>query len=194
MTTKLNIDILRSYPLAKLQNIDIKSAEEEKLVQEVLDEKRAALPVTIQYPRLLVPDIKNGEQEAEWQAKIDAYEASHRPLEVQIKAAETELEIVKAELEEVTAEPVVEPAPEAPVEPVAETVADTPEEAPVGIPEEVSIVETTEVFTGTPVETAPEEVVVTSTECPITFACEKCGWLGKTPTSLKAHITRFHSS
>ena len=115
--TTLSPEKLSTLSLKQLQNIDIRNGEDEKLVQEAINSKVAVLPPSIKFNRLLVPDIKNGEQEKEWQAKIDAFEKEQAPIEVQIIKAENELKEVTeaivtetAEVKEVTETPKVKKA------------------------------------------------------------------------------------
>ena len=73
------LERLRMMPMNLLQGIDIKTKEEEDLVQKVLDEKRASMPVMID---LNIPssmtDNMTGEKEAKLQAEIDAKKAEAR--------------------------------------------------------------------------------------------------------------------
>jgi len=116
---ELTREYLSTLTLKQLQLIDIKSAEEESLVQEYVSKIKGNMAPQIAFNRLTVPDLKSPEEEAEWQAKIDAYEKEHNI--VLIKNADVELaeatepteptepieatedELIK-ELEEVTAE------------------------------------------------------------------------------------------
>lgn len=63
---------LRRLPLERLRLVDVHNPEEEKLLQEVVDEKLADKPVPGDVNRLDVPDIKTPEEEAKWQKIIDA--------------------------------------------------------------------------------------------------------------------------
>lgn len=115
--------------LKSLRLLDVTSPEQEKLIQEVVNEKTAVLPTPISFNRLQVPDIKGPEQEAEWQAKIDAFDKANRPVDEQLVIAEKELEVVKEEI----AEEVVEPVSPSEI---------TPSETPVEVPEESKTCET----------------------------------------------------
>ena len=107
----LTKEILSTMSLKSLRLLDVASPEMEKLVQEAVSEKTAVLPTPHTFNRITVPDIKGPEQEAEWQAKIDAYEAENRPVEEQVVLAEKELESVKEELA-IETPAMVEPAAE----------------------------------------------------------------------------------
>ncbi len=97
----LTKEILSSMSLKSLRLLDVKSPEEEALIQEAVSEKTAVLPTVNSFNRIHVPDIKNPEMEAEWQEKIDEHDKTNRPIEEQVAIAEKELEAVEEELEEV---------------------------------------------------------------------------------------------
>lgn len=69
--------------IKRLQLIDIHNAEEEALIQTVINSKVASEPVKRQV-NIRVPDIRNGEDEAIWQAKIDAAREELRPDQVKM--------------------------------------------------------------------------------------------------------------
>lgn len=100
---------LMSMPLSIVRGIDIKNAEDEALIQEVVTARVQASPVSQPVYRGDVPDIKSKEQEMEWQAKIDEREAKARGIvEVPVIEDVPTQVIPEVELpEEVPVEPVV---------------------------------------------------------------------------------------
>ena len=96
------IELLRSLSLRQLRILDIKSKEEESLVQSVIDEKTEKQPETVIYT-VRVPDIKTPEQEKEWQSKVDEAVEKSKPK----SQVDTLIEEATKVLEEVT-EKVVE--------------------------------------------------------------------------------------
>ena len=82
-------------PVSSLRSIDVRSVDEEKLVQQVLDEKLSVLPPEREVYTGDVPDIQTGEDEAKWQKIIDDRRAALRP-----KGEEAKLEETIASLEE----------------------------------------------------------------------------------------------
>lgn len=61
---------LTLMPLIRLRQLDIKSKEEEEVVQEILSSRLSTQPVEF-HINFIVPDIKNVEEEKMWQARID---------------------------------------------------------------------------------------------------------------------------
>jgi hypothetical protein len=74
----MTIQELENLPLHFLRNIDVKTIEEERMVQEVLNRKLADLPLEVNMPVFQSIDIKTPEEEAIQQAKIDAMMAEAR--------------------------------------------------------------------------------------------------------------------
>lgn len=91
---------LEKMPLKVIRNLDIKTIEDEKLIQEIVDKKTVVLPPVIKFDYRNVPDIKNGEQEKVWQDKINKFNDDHRidPLKTQIQEAEKIFETIKDEI------------------------------------------------------------------------------------------------
>ena len=71
MNTFPSVEQLKAMDLNKLRNVDIRSDEEERIVQEIVDSK-VSRQVIAHPTNLIVPDIKTKEEEIYWQAKIDA--------------------------------------------------------------------------------------------------------------------------
>lgn len=85
-------------PLKLLTNLDISTPEEEKMIQEIVL-ARTIVPATLEkFNQRLVPDIKNPEQEKEWQNKIDKFNSENTPIEAKIVRAEKVLEEIKIEV------------------------------------------------------------------------------------------------
>lgn len=70
--------------LHRLRSFDIKERDEEELVQEIINLKVAANPPEMPIVTSDVPDIKTPEQEAEWQAKLDARRKKAIPSAVEL--------------------------------------------------------------------------------------------------------------
>lgn len=88
-------------PLKIVRGLDIRTVEEEKLIQEVVNARTSIAQPVVKFNQI-VPDIKNVEQEKEWQAKIDKFNAEHAPVEAKIAEAEKKLETVKSEVTSVS--------------------------------------------------------------------------------------------
>jgi uncharacterized Zn finger protein len=94
------IELLRSLSLRQLRILDIKSKEEEALVQSVIDEKTEKQPETVIYT-VRVPDIKTPEQEKEWQSKVDEAVEKSKPkskVDTLIEEATTVLKELEKEI------------------------------------------------------------------------------------------------
>ncbi len=101
---------LMKMPLKIVRGLDIKTIEEEKLIQEVVNAKTGFAQSTVKFDYRNVPDIKNAAQEKEWQTKIDEFNAKHTPVENKIAEAEKVLEQVKEEVKvEAPVEQIVTP-------------------------------------------------------------------------------------
>lgn len=91
MTNKITREYLETLTLKQLKCVDIKTTEDEKLVQEFIDKLTAGFVKEVKFDTIKVPDIKTPEIEAEWQAKVDDFYNKQKPLEVQIEDAKIEL-------------------------------------------------------------------------------------------------------
>lgn len=92
--------------LQRLQSFDIREKDEEELVQKVINQKLLANPPVRDVYTADVPDIRTPEEEAEWQAKLDARRAETTPALAQLPG--TEPEVVQEESGEVETEELVE--------------------------------------------------------------------------------------
>jgi hypothetical protein len=70
-------DYLASLSVEHLRTVDIKTKDEEDIVQEIIDSKLATMPVQnpVKPEELKIPDIKTKEEEDFWQKKVDARNA-----------------------------------------------------------------------------------------------------------------------
>lgn len=99
---------LEALPLKILRGLDITTIEEEKMIQEIILSKTGVPETLAKFNQRLVPDIKDVNQEKEWQAKINEFNTKHTPVEAKIAQAEKTLETVKEEVK-TEAKPVVVP-------------------------------------------------------------------------------------
>ena len=99
--TEITREYLSTLTLKQIQLLDIRDREEEELVQEFVSKLKGELAPEIAFNRILVPDLKTPEEEAEWQKKIDEYQAEHNV--VLIQNADVELADVE-DVEEVEEE------------------------------------------------------------------------------------------
>ena len=92
--TRMPVHLLRT-------EIDIRSIEDEKLLQEILDSKLQNMPVHDEALPLIIPDIRNGEDEAKWQAVVDGRVEKIRSASVDqsIAREEAELEALQKQIE-----------------------------------------------------------------------------------------------
>lgn len=81
----------------EIKAIDVTSVTQEQIINEVLNERMVPQKSVIQFNYRHVPNIVTPEQEKEWQAKIDEFHKSLKPVETQIVDAQKELESIKAE-------------------------------------------------------------------------------------------------
>lgn len=81
---------LMVMPLARVRSLDIQNGDQERLVQRVVDRRLAVLPATSPVNRRDVPDIKNQEEERNWQDIISKREAGLKPSLMSIDAAKKE--------------------------------------------------------------------------------------------------------
>lgn len=89
---KYSIEELRKMPLDKLKLIeDITTAEEERILQEIIDDKVYEMPMNEFVPRSNI-DILTGEEEARIQAEIDAKEKIIREARILKKQTTEEIE------------------------------------------------------------------------------------------------------
>jgi len=68
------VEQLEAMPSSRLRQIDIETQEQEGIIQRILNSRIATEPLS-QPLNIRVPDITNGEQEAHWQAILDAEKA-----------------------------------------------------------------------------------------------------------------------
>ncbi len=92
MKTFPTIEELRDMTIKQIKSLDISDAEQESIVQTVLDEKLKDAPIPHQVFRGDIPDITTKEEEVKWQKEIDKREASQRPQDHQ---QETEVDLNK---------------------------------------------------------------------------------------------------
>ena len=90
-------------PIVSLRMLDLSSPEEEKLVQDVLDEKLMDAPLEVNLDGIHIPDITTPEEEAKYQAKIDERESKMRASRFESKVEEEKAELEKIQ-EEITKE------------------------------------------------------------------------------------------
>ncbi len=90
---------LMKMPLKIVRGLDIRTIEEEKLIQEVVNSRASVAQPVVKFNQI-VPDIKNGEQEKEWQDKIDRFNSENTPVEAKIALAENELNTIEKEVKE----------------------------------------------------------------------------------------------
>lgn len=102
---------LETMPLHILRNVDIRTSEEEKMVQELVNQKLRTSPLERAINRSDVPDIKDAVEEAYWQKIIDARTEAIRP-----KAEDDSEPLNDLPPEEVIIEPTPEVQPDVPVE------------------------------------------------------------------------------
>ena len=75
---------LAQMSLMQLRRLDIRSADEEALVQAAINAKTESQPVLTPVYTGDVPDIKNKEQEEHWQKIVDERKEAARPRTVQM--------------------------------------------------------------------------------------------------------------
>lgn len=99
---QLTREDMRLMPMHKLRHLDIRTAEQERMVQEVINEKLIASPQVgnpLVFPASVTDAIKTPEDEALLQAKMDAHNAVNR---AQLMGQEVELEDEEEEEDEET--------------------------------------------------------------------------------------------
>ena len=84
-------EYLQTLSLKQLSLVDVKTVEDEQLLQEVIDSKTVDVVPVVRFNNKLVPDIKSPEMEKEWQEKIDTFYNGEKTLDVQIEEAQEEL-------------------------------------------------------------------------------------------------------
>lgn len=109
---------LMKMPLKIVRGLDIRTADEEALIQEVVNSRASIAQPVVKFNQI-VPDIKTAEQEQEWQKKIDKFNEENTPIEAKIVNAEKMLEGVKEIIETVQVAPTEVP----PVVPTVVTVS-----------------------------------------------------------------------
>ncbi len=87
-------------PLSFLRNIDVRTGEEEKLLQAVINKKVVAQPPSSTIYRGDIPDIRTKEDEDKWQKIVDQRVEAKRPKIVIDEAAEEETDEDEIEDEE----------------------------------------------------------------------------------------------
>lgn len=93
------MDELSAMSIKRLRLLDIQNAEQEAMVQTIVNAKVAVEPV-IAPVKFRIPDIKNGEEEAYWQSKIDAAKEALRPKAVSMADIIPDGEVEIPEVEE----------------------------------------------------------------------------------------------
>lgn len=84
---------IKGLPLHRLQNIDIRSAEEEKIVQAEVNKRVTKVLPTHKVYRGDIPDISSPAEEAKWQQTINERAAALMPkLEMEPEVAEPEVD------------------------------------------------------------------------------------------------------
>lgn len=89
------MDDLRGMPLNKLRHLDIRTIDQEKMVQRAIDEKMIASPVIgkpLVFSNAITDKIRTPEQEHELQLQIDAHNESLRQQLLKDEAQEDELD------------------------------------------------------------------------------------------------------
>lgn len=89
---------LDAMSIKSLKSLDISSPDEEKMIQDIISSKSSSvIHQAVKFNQNKVPDIKNPEDEKEWQTKIDSFNSDHTPIEAKITEAEKVLGEVRAE-------------------------------------------------------------------------------------------------
>ena len=88
---KITREYLETLTLKQLRLVDVKTVEDEQILQEVIDSKTVDVVPVVRFNNKLVPDIKSPEMEKEWQEKIDTFYNGEKTLDVQIEEAQEEL-------------------------------------------------------------------------------------------------------
>lgn len=93
------MDIAKTMPIKKLKAWDIKTPEEEGIIQEVLSGKAIISKPVVKFNSKLIPDIKTPEEEAKWQSKIDEFNRNNSPIEAVTAEAEKDLDVIQKEID-----------------------------------------------------------------------------------------------
>lgn len=115
------VEEIKAMPLSRIRNLDIRTKEQEEIVQKIMNEKVGAAPIPTPVYRGDVPDIKNVQDEKKWQEVIDLRE---KKLKIQAGAEipeDEEIEIEVADEEEVISKKQEPTVPVSPVQPSTDT-------------------------------------------------------------------------
>jgi len=103
---KYTRDELMKMPLKIVRNLDIRTIEEERLIQDVVSARETLTKPIVKFKEI-IPDIKTKDQENVWQGKIDKFKSDNSPIEAKIVEAEKQLVVINEKITETVIVPTV---------------------------------------------------------------------------------------